>query len=40
MPTYGYECDSCGHTFEKSQKVSARPVTKCPEYGGRTERLF
>ena len=30
MPTYDYECDSCGHRFEKFQSIKARPVKKCP----------
>lgn len=30
MPTYDYECESCGHAFEKFQSMSARPVRKCP----------
>jgi len=33
MPTYDYECDACGHTFEKFQSIKARPVRKCPECG-------
>ncbi len=31
MPTYDYECDSCGHTFEEFQYISADVLTKCPE---------
>ena len=33
MPTYGYECDACGHQFEKFQSMSDKPVRKCPECG-------
>lgn len=31
MPTYEYECDACGHTFEEFQSMTAAPIKKCPE---------
>jgi putative FmdB family regulatory protein len=31
MPTYDYECDACGHTFELFQSINAKLVKKCPE---------
>ncbi|MCK4248515.1 MAG: zinc ribbon domain-containing protein [Candidatus Omnitrophica bacterium] len=31
MPTYEYECQSCGHTFDFFQSMSAENLTKCPE---------
>ncbi|MDB4777954.1 zinc ribbon domain-containing protein [bacterium] len=31
MPTYDYECDACGHTYELFQKITEDPVKKCPE---------
>jgi putative FmdB family regulatory protein len=31
MPTYEYECDACGHTFDEFQYFSDEPLTKCPE---------
>ena len=31
MPTYEYECQKCGHRFEKFQSMAAKPLTKCPE---------
>ena len=31
MPTYDYECDACGHTFEKFQSMTARPIRTCPK---------
>ncbi len=31
MPTYDYECNACGHTFEKFQSITASAVRKCPE---------
>ncbi|KPK43116.1 MAG: FmdB family transcriptional regulator [Phycisphaerae bacterium SG8_4] len=33
MPTYDYECESCGHQFEQFQSITARPTRKCPECG-------
>ncbi len=36
MPHYDYECKACGHTFEAWQKITARPMKKCPACG----RLF
>ena len=38
MPTYDYECDACGHTFEKFQPITARAIRKCPECGKRKVR--
>jgi len=35
MPTYEYECEACGHTFEKFQSIKARPVRTCPKCGER-----
>lgn len=31
MPTYDYECQACGHRFEKFQSMTARVLRKCPE---------
>lgn len=33
MPTYDYECDACGHKFEKFQPITARSIRKCPSCG-------
>jgi putative FmdB family regulatory protein len=33
MPTYEYQCDACGHAFEKFQPITAAPVKKCPVCG-------
>jgi putative FmdB family regulatory protein len=30
MPTYDYECDACGHTFEEWQSFKDEPLTECP----------
>jgi len=31
MPTYDYECDACGHTFELFQSFSEPVKKKCSE---------
>jgi len=33
MPTYDYECQSCGATLEKFQPITARPLRRCPVCG-------
>jgi len=33
MPTYEYECEACGHRFEKYQSMIDKPIKKCPECG-------
>lgn len=40
MPTYEYECDKCGTTFERFQRITEDPVKKCPECGGPVRRLI
>ena len=31
MPTYDYECDACGHTFELFQGINDPILKKCPD---------
>jgi len=33
MPFYEYRCAACEHEFEAMQKMSADPLTVCPECG-------
>lgn len=33
MPIYTYQCDNCGVRFERQQKFSDQPITRCPECG-------
>ncbi len=35
MPTYDYQCQACGHRFEKFQSITAKPVKTCPDCGKR-----
>jgi len=38
MPIYTYRCESCGIQFERSQKFSDAPLTRCPECGKKSLR--
>jgi putative FmdB family regulatory protein len=42
MPTYEYECDTCGLVFEEFQSITAPPLTKCKKEGcpGAVRRLI
>jgi len=40
MPLYEYQCEKCGHRFEKIQKFSDKMVKKCPECGGKVEQMI
>jgi putative FmdB family regulatory protein len=31
MPTYTYQCQTCGVQFDKIQKFDDKPLTRCPE---------
>ncbi len=33
MPIYAFECGSCGHEFERLQRLSDADPTDCPECG-------
>ena len=40
MPLYEYECETCGHRFEKIQKFSDPQVDTCPKCGGHVHKLM
>ena len=42
MPTYEYECQKCGHQFEQFQRISDKPLTRCPKPGckGKVKRMI
>lgn len=40
MPTYEYECRSCGCISDVFHSMTAKPRVKCPECGGRTKKLI
>ncbi len=40
MPTYTYQCDSCGHGFEAVQRFADEPLTECPKCGASIRRVI
>lgn len=38
MPTYEYRCPSCGHDFERVQKITSKSKPQCPKCGKRAQR--
>ncbi|HUT65248.1 MAG TPA: zinc ribbon domain-containing protein [Spirochaetota bacterium] len=40
MPTYEYQCQSCGHIFEQFQRINDDPFSKYPECEGTVKRLI
>jgi putative FmdB family regulatory protein len=40
MPIYEYECPECGEHFEKVQKFSDEPLSRCQNCGGHVHKLI
>lgn len=40
MPTYEYECETCHCHFEEFQKMTDKPIQKCPKCGKKVKRLI
>ena len=40
MPLYEYECNDCGHRFERIQKFSDPLVSTCPVCDGEVRKLL
>ena len=40
MPTYEYECKSCGHRLEAVQSMTDAALTTCDECGGELRKVF
>ena len=40
MPFYEYKCDSCGHQFEKLQRISDEPLKECEKCGAAVRRII
>jgi len=40
MPIYEYECLNCGHVHEIMQKMSDKPLAKCPQCSGKVQKLI
>jgi putative FmdB family regulatory protein len=39
MPTYEYECSTCGARFQEFQTMSDAPLTRCRRCGAGVERI-
>jgi len=39
MPTYLYECETCGR-FEEFQKITDDALKECPKCGGEVKRII
>ena len=39
MPIYEYNCQKCG-TFETTQKITEKPLTRCPTCKGKVKKLI
>ena len=40
MPTYEYECQKCGHLFERLQSITDKPLKRCPKCRSGVRRLI
>jgi putative FmdB family regulatory protein len=40
MPIYEYRCSGCKKTFEKFQKITEDPITKCKNCSGDVKKLI
>lgn len=40
MPIYEYECEKCGHIHEAMQKMSDKPLSRCPQCSGKLHKLI
>lgn len=40
MPIYEYECLQCGNVHEIMQKMSDKPLYKCPKCGGKLQKMI
>ncbi len=40
MPTYEYECTHCGLVFDVFQKMTDKPIDKCPKCHKKVKRLI
>jgi len=40
MPIYEYVCQKCGHHLEVMQKLSDKPLSRCPDCRGKLEKIL
>lgn len=40
MPTYDFQCESCGHKFSMFTSIQEKDQVTCPQCQGKTKQLF
>jgi putative FmdB family regulatory protein len=40
LPIYEYQCTNCGRTVEEMQRITDKPLQKCPYCKGKLRRLI
>lgn len=40
MPIYEYKCRKCSHQYDRREGFDAPPAQKCPECGGKAQRVI
>jgi putative FmdB family regulatory protein len=40
MPIYEYACTKCGHQLEVMQKITDKPLARCPKCKSKLEKQF
>jgi len=40
MPIYEYECQKCNKHHEIMQKITDKPLSKCPDCGGKLKKMI
>jgi len=40
MPIYEYKCQQCGKHHEVMQKITEKPLKKCPDCGGEMKKMI
>ncbi len=40
MPRFDYQCEKCGHLFEREHHIGEDPVVRCPQCKGKSKRLI
>ena len=40
MPLYEFVCSECGRRFEELTTIAGRDKVRCPDCGGKPERLY
>ena len=40
MPTYEYQCQKCRYKFERFQKITDKPLQRCPKCRSKVKKLI